>query len=197
MARFLNIDPLRDALVVVDVQNDFCEGGALAVPHGDEVVAPINRALGLRWAATIGTRDWHPADHGSFRAHGGPWPAHCVRGTRGAAFHPLLDAARFQFVVDKGTAPTDLGYSMLEGTDLAERLRSAGVRRVFVGGLATDYCVKATVLDLAREGFEVFVLTDAVRAVNVRPVDEKDALAEMERGGARWAKTTDLRGEGA
>lgn len=178
----------RKALIIVDVQNDFCPGGALAVPAGDEVIAPLNR-----WAErfttegwpVFATRDWHPADHVSFRARGGPWPAHCVQGTPGASWHPDLRLPPGTVVISKGDHPDREAYSGFEGTDLERRLRELGVTQVYVGGLATDYCVKNTVLDAVRRGFATYFLTDACRGVNVQPGDADRAIAEMEAAGAR------------
>ena len=184
------IDPLRDALVIVDVQNDFCSGGSLAVPDGDAVVDPLNRALELKWATTVATRDWHPADHGSFKEQGGPWTPHCVQDSHGAQLHARLHAVRH--IVNKGVAKEDPGYSGVAGTDLAGHLRGAGVTRAFVGGLATDYCVRATALDLRKEGFDVVVLSDTVRAVDIHPGDGERALQEMKDAGAEIARTEDL-----
>lgn len=184
-----------DALIVVDVQRDFLPGGALAVPAGDEVVAPLNRAIAaFRQAGqpVFFSRDWHPADHCSFKAQGGPWPPHCVAGSKGATFAPGLAVPRDAAVVSKADTPGRDAYSAFQGTDLAAQLEAAGVRRVFVGGLATDYCVKATVLDARRHGFEVEVMQDAVRAVNVEPGDGERALAEMRREGADLVHSTDL-----
>jgi nicotinamidase/pyrazinamidase len=176
-----------DALVVVDVQNDFLQGGALAVPKGDAVVPALNRYLGA-WRArglpVFATRDWHPAEHCSFQARGGPWPSHCEAGTGGAAFPPGLDVPSDAVVISKGDSPDRDAYSGFEGTDLDERLRRAGVRRVFVGGLATDYCVLATVKDAVRLGYTVFVLADAIQAVDVHPGDGQRAEAEMAKAGA-------------
>lgn len=177
-----------DALIVVDVQNDFLPGGALAVPGGDEVIAPLNTAmerfesLGL---PVYVSRDWHPADHCSFVDQGGPWPPHCVAGSPGAEFSPDLRLPAAAEIVSKATHSDREEYSDFEATDLAERLRTAGAARLFVGGLATDYCVKATVLDGIRAGFEVMVLVDAIRAVDVEPGDGTRALEEMRRAGAR------------
>src|SRR5688500_17161306 len=145
-----------DALNVTDVQNDFCPGGKLAVPDGDAVV-PVLNALMPRFRVVIATQDFHPAGHASFVEQGGPWPEHCVQGTAGADLHPDLDAAGIGEVVRKGTDMTTDAYSGFLGTDLADRLRRHGVTRVFVGGLATDYCVKNTALDAVREGFETVV----------------------------------------
>jgi len=181
-----------DALVIVDVQNDFLPGGRLAVSEGDAVVTPLDawirqfRQAGL---PIVATRDWHPADHCSFQAQGGPWPPHCVAGTAGAAFAPGLFLPDDAIIVSKATTPEKDAYSGFEGTDLAERLRRLGVRRLFVGGLATDYCVLNTVLDALKEGFETWVVTDAVRAVDVNPGDGDKALERMRKAGARFVTT--------
>lgn len=175
------------ALTLVDVQRDFCPGGALPVPQG-HLVVPVLNAYTQRFhhdgRPIFASRDWHPENHGSFAAQGGPWPVHCVRGTPGALFHPDLHLPRETRVIDKGLAPDDPGYSCFAGTSLARDLRAEGVRRVFVGGLATDYCVKATVLDALKEGFQVFLLADASRGVDVRPGDSEAAVDEMVAAGA-------------
>lgn len=173
-----------EALIIVDVQNDFCPGGALAVPDGDAVVAPL-AALAERFPLVIATRDWHPADHGSFREQGGPWPVHCVRGTPGAALHPGLAQTRVDLVVDKGQATDREGYSGFEDTGLERALREHGVDTVHVGGLALDYCVRATALDARRAGFDVVLHRDATRPVEVEPGDGDRAVAELERAGVR------------
>ncbi len=184
----------HDALIIVDVQNDFCPGGALAVPDGDAVVAPLN-ALAARFATVVATRDLHPPDHCSFAAAGGPWPPHCVAGTPGAEFHPDLDLSRVSLHIAKGTATERDAYSGFAGEpDLAAALRERGVERVFVGGLATDYCVLNTVLDSLRAGFVTHVITDAVRAVDVNPGDGERALDEMARAGARRIVSVELLG---
>ena len=176
----------KRALIVVDVQNDFCPGGALAVPHGDEVVTPLNRLIREflgRDDLVVKSRDWHPRKTKHFAEFGGMWPVHCVQGTHGAEFHrDLLDDPRI-IVVSKGLGDED-SYSAFDGTDLAELLRKQGVEEVWVGGLATDYCVKNTVLDAAREGFRVKALEDAMRAVEVQPGDGALAVEEMREGGA-------------
>ena len=154
----------EDALIMVDVQNDFCPGGALAVTEGDQVVPVLNRLM-PRFETVVATQDWHPADHRSFTAQGGEWPAHCVAGTPGADLHPALQQGPIDLVVHKATQAGQEAYSGFDGTDLAEQLRARGVRRVFVGGLALDYCVDATALDAARAGFETYVVRDATRAV--------------------------------
>jgi nicotinamidase/pyrazinamidase len=176
-----------DAVIAVDVQNDFCPGGALAVPAGDEVVPVLNRWIDRSEAAgatVVVSRDWHPADHCSFEARGGPWPVHCVRDTPGAGLHRSLHVPDTAVRVDKGTDVEQECYSGFAGTGLGERLRRLGVRRVFVGGLALDYCVKATVLDALAEGFETHVLLPASRAVNFEPGDDERALEAMTRAGA-------------
>lgn len=180
----------HDALVIVDVQNDFLPGGALAVPHGDEVVAPL-QALAAAFAAAgrpvYATRDWHPADHVSFREQGGPWPPHCIAGTPGADFPPGLRLPAGTIVISKAERSERDAYSGFDGTDLERQLRAAGVRRLYVGGLATDYCVRATVLDARRLGFEVVVVASAVRAVDVSAGDGERALAAMVAAGATLA----------
>ncbi len=177
---------VRRALIVVDVQNDFCPGGSLAVERGDEVVAPLNRLIEeflARGEPVYKSRDWHPARTKHFALYGGTWPVHCVRGTRGAEFHPeLIEDPRVR-VVSKGEGDED-SYSAFDGTTLAEALRAEGVGEVWVGGLATDYCVKNTVLDALRAGFRVRALSDAMRAVNLRPGDDARAVEEMRRAGA-------------
>lgn len=187
-----HVTPERDALILVDVQNDFCPGGALPVPEGDQVVPALNALLRRVKVSTVATRDWHPVNHCSFKSQGGIWPAHCVAGTPGAAFHPGLATDRVAHVISKATRPEEEAYSGFQGTELAELLRKRGIRRVFVGGLATDYCVKATALDAAKHGFAVTVLEDAIRGVEVHPGDCARALEEMKRAGVRLMRTEDL-----
>ena len=170
------------ALIVVDVQNDFCPGGALAVPDGDAVVEQVNR-LASESAFVIATRDWHPADHGSFAEQGGPWPVHCVAGTPGAELHAGIDTGLVDAVVDKGQAPDREGYSGFEGTELGQLLREHDVDAVDVAGLALDYCVKATALDARRAGFNVTVHRGATRAVEVSPGDGERSVAELRAAG--------------
>jgi len=176
-----------DALVIVDVQGDFLPGGRLAVAGGDEIIPFLNRYIaGFERAhlPLFATRDWHPPNHCSFQAQGGPWPSHCVAQTAGAEFASSLRLPRSAVVISKGTAPDREAYSGFEGTDLEADLRRASVRRLFVGGLATDYCVLNTVKDALRLGFKVVLLQDAIRAVNVKPTDGAEAEAEMLRSGA-------------
>ncbi|HVP31665.1 MAG TPA: isochorismatase family protein [Myxococcota bacterium] len=183
----------HDALVVVDVQRDFLPGGALAVRDGDQVVAPLRaeiRAFARAGRPIFATRDWHPPDHCSFADRGGPWPRHCVAGTPGAALADGLELPPSTTVVSKAAQRDSDAYSAFSGTDLAARLAAAGVERVVVGGLATDYCVLETVLDARAAGLEVVVLVDAVRAVEARPGDGERALERMERAGARLHRGT-------
>jgi nicotinamidase/pyrazinamidase len=170
------------ALIVVDVQNDFCPGGALAMPEGDAVVEPIKRMVDEA-EFVVATRDWHPADHGSFAEEGGPWPVHCVAGSPGAELHPAIDAGAIDAVVDKGQAVDLEGYSGFEDTQLLALLRDRGVDAVDVVGLALDYCVKATALDARRAGFDVTVHRGATRAVEVAPGDGERAVAELRAAG--------------
>jgi nicotinamidase/pyrazinamidase len=170
------------ALIVVDVQNDFCPGGALAVPEGDEVVEPVNR-LAAASGFVVATRDWHPADHGSFAAQGGPWPVHCVAGTPGAELHAGIDRGLIDAVVDKGQVRDREGYSGFEGTELARLLREHEVDAVDVAGLALDYCVNATALDARRAGLEVTVHRGATRPVEVKPGDGERAVEELRAAG--------------
>ena len=177
----------HDALAVVDVQLDFLPGGSLAVWDGDQVIAPLNRAISVfsrLGRPVFATRDWHPADHCSFRARGGPWPPHCIAGTRGADFPPDLALPPDTPIISKAQSAERDAYSGFEGTDLAERLRTLDISRIFIGGLTTDYCVLNSVRDARRLSFAVVVLTDCTRAVDVSPGDGARALAEMRALGA-------------
>lgn len=184
-----------DALIAVDVQRDFLPGGALAVAHGDQVVPVLNRYAALfaaRGLPVFATRDWHPPNHCSFTPQGGPWPPHCVAGSAGAQWAPELELPPEAVVVSKATHADQDAYSGFAGTDLADSLRARGVRRVFVGGLATDYCVLNTVRDALRLGFAVVLLTDAIRAVDVRTGDGERAIAEMVGLGALAAEAAQV-----
>ena len=171
-----------DGLLVADVQNDFCPGGALAVAEGDQVVPVLNGWIERAVEAGIpvfASRDWHPAGHASFQDQGGLWPAHCVQGSVGAQFHPGLRLPVGVRIVDKGWRLERDAYSPFEETDLGRYLREHDVRRLYIGGLALDYCVKAAALDARDMGLEVVVIEDAVRAVNVKPGDGRRALEEL------------------
>lgn len=193
------------ALIVVDLQNDFCAGGALAVRDGDAVIPVANRMM-PHFSTVVATMDWHPAEHGSFAANqpgvaegqvfelGGlaqvAWPVHCVQGTRGAELHPQLDTARITQTFRKGTDASVDSYSGFfdngrrKSTGLAEWLRAQGIRDLYVLGLATDYCVKATVLDALEQGFAVWLLEDGCRSVELSPGDGERAIAQMREHGA-------------
>ena len=191
------------AMLIVDFQNDFTPGGALPVPEGDSIAGALNR-LAAQHDHVIATRDWHPPEHGSFEgAEVDPerwdgteppkiWPPHCIAGTPGAELHPGLDRARVDDTIDKGQDPHSQGYSGFQGTALAEKLRRRGIDCLVVAGLATDYCVKNTVLDALAEGFDVTVVSDAVRGVDVNEGDSERALAEMADAGARIASSREL-----
>lgn len=173
------------ALLIVDFQNDFCPGGALAVPQGDEIATRVNELLESGdFDLVVGTRDWHPQGHNSFQAQGGPWPPHCVQGTPGAELHPSLDRSKIDVLVDAGFRPELEGYSGFEETNLDQTLREHGVDDVTVVGLATDYCVRATALDARRAGFGVTVDRAGVRGIDVEPGDSERALDELRSAGA-------------
>jgi len=179
------------ALLIIDFQNDFTSGGALEVPGGDDVAGPIVR-LSRAFGFVAATRDWHPPDHASFETEGGPWPVHCVQGTHGAELHPAMAEIEVDAIVDVGRAREDEGYSGFENSELARILRDAGVNEVYVCGLATDYCVRASAIDACGEGFEVTVVADAIRAVEVEPGDGERALADMRAAGARIASSDEV-----
>lgn len=192
---------VRDAaLLIVDLQNDFCPDGALPVPGGDRVVEPLNRAA-KRFAAAglpvLASRDWHPPETKHFRESGGLWPPHCVQGSAGGAFHPDLRLPEGSVVISKGADPERDSYSAFEaatedGRVLMELLAARGVRHIFVGGLATDYCVRSSVLDALKAGFAVTVLTDAVAGVDVNPGDSARAMEEMKQAGAQFSTVDEL-----
>ena len=187
---------MAKALILVDVQNDFCPGGALAVSEGDAVVGPLNvyaRDFAAAGSTVVATRDWHPARTGHFQQFGGIWPVHCVQDSPGAAFHPNLALPEGTIVVSKGDDPEADGYSAFEartpeGKSLLDVLRERGVTDLYVGGLATDYCVKSTVLDGLKSGLRTVLLVDAVRGVNLQPEDSERAIDEMVRAGAEVAE---------
>lgn len=177
---------MAEALIIVDFQRDFTPpDGALAVPGGDQIAPRLNQlARDPRYALVIATRDWHPADHGSFAAQGGPWPPHCVQDSEGAQLHPSLDTGRLDAIIDKGQRRDSDGYSAFESGELVQLLREQGITAVTVVGLATDYCVLNTARDALREGLTVTVDTSATRAVDARPGDGERALGELRSLGA-------------
>lgn len=190
----------KSGLLVVDVQNDFCPGGALAVAEGDRVVPVLNAYL-ERFAAAgrpiYASRDWHPAVTKHFAAYGGTWPPHCIQGSEGAELHSGLRLPPGAEIVTKGTAPEDEGYSAFEGvvpdgTPFPEQLRRDGVTHLYLGGLATDYCVRASALDARRAGLDVTLLVDAVRGVNLHPDDSERAIEEMRAAGVELATLDDV-----
>jgi nicotinamidase/pyrazinamidase len=186
----------RAALIVVDVQNDFCPGGALPVAGGDAVVPLINEyveKLRLANGPVIATRDWHPSDHCSFRERGGPWPPHCIQNSPGAAFHPGLKLPPQTLIISKGTDPEREEYSGFARPDLERHLRMLGVSTVLVAGLATDYCVKQTVLEACKAGFETVLLQDATRGVDLQPGDSDRAVEAMRAAGALVATLARVR----
>ena len=177
-----------DALLIVDVQNDFLPGGSLAVPRGDEVVPVLNSYLHIFVARNLpvyATRDWHPGQHCSFHEQGGPWPPHCVAETRGAEFAAALQLPPSAIIISKATTVEQDAYSGFQGTDLDARLRSSNISRLFIGGLATDYCVLNTVRDAMKSGFQVLLLTDAIRSVDVQSGDGLIAEEDMLSLGAQ------------
>ncbi|PKN11855.1 MAG: nicotinamidase [Deltaproteobacteria bacterium HGW-Deltaproteobacteria-4] len=192
--------PEKAALLIVDVQNDFCPGGALGIRDGDKVIAPLNYAAQLFRAAALPvltSRDWHPPQTHHFREFGGDWPVHCVAGTAGADFHPDLQLPEETMILSKGIDPTLDGYSAFEavsadGRQMAELLAEMGVQRLYIGGLATDYCVLATTLEARQRGLAVTVLIDAIAAVELLPGDSVAALARMTGAGAQLASVADL-----
>lgn len=177
------------ALLIVDVQNDFCPGGALAVPGGDKVVPVINGLLDI-FPVIVASKDWHPKDSVHFKK----WPPHCVQNTKGAEFHPDLNVSKIQKTFLKGTRNKDDGYSAFEATsaDLAGFLKEKGVTDLYVVGLATDYCVKASAIDADKVGFETFVVEDAVAAVNVKPSDGEKALKDMAHAGVTLISSSEI-----
>lgn len=191
-----NLKPAEgDALIMVDVQNDFLPGGNLGVPDGDSVLPVMNRYLELfrRTGLPIyATRDWHPQNHCSFKAQGGPWPPHCIADSEGAAFAKDLRMGEDVDVISKATTVGKDAYSGFEGTNLAKRLRKQKVNRLFIGGLATDYCVLNTVKDALREGFQVLLLEDGIRGVDVNAGDSEKAIEEMHALGARSIRLEDV-----
>jgi nicotinamidase/pyrazinamidase len=184
-----------DALIIGDVQIDFLPGGALPVPRGDEVIPILNDYIHLftmAKAKIFATRDWHPPNHVSFKPFGGPWPVHCLQDSEGAKLHPNLKLPQNVTVISKATDPQREAYSGFDGTPLADDLRANEITRVFVGGLATDYCVRWTVQDALSMGFSAVLLLDATRGINVEPGDSEKAVQEMEANGAKSVTLEDF-----
>ncbi|MDO8586421.1 MAG: nicotinamidase [Armatimonadota bacterium] len=191
------------ALIIIDVQRDFCEGGALPVSDGDAVVPVFNEYIELFKESGLpiyATRDWHPEKTSHFKQYGGLWPPHCVQSSPGAEFHPDLKLPADARVVSAGIGPSEQGYSSFEGrdedgADFSTSLRSRGITGLYIGGLATDYCVRATTLDALSQGFEVILLTDAIRGIDVRPGDSQAAIRRMVEAGARPAVFDEVKHE--
>lgn len=190
----------RPALLIVDLQNDFCPGGALPVPDGDRIVPRVNRVIRLferRGLPIIASRDWHPRETRHFKGFGGAWPPHCIQGTKGARFHPDMKLPKGAVIVSKGMDPEEDSYSAFQamsakGRDLESVLHESYVGDLFVCGLATDYCVRASAIDAFKRGFRVRVLKDAVRGVDVKPGDSEDAIRELKTVGIAFAETRGL-----
>ncbi len=185
----------KSVLLLVHLQNDFCPGGALAVPGGDAIIPLANACIQLfsdQGFSVIATRDWHPANHCSFKEQGGPWPLHCVQGSFGSQFHPELRVPPGTLIVSGATNPKKEAYSGFDGTSLEDRLEDVEAETLFVVGLATDYCVKQTVLDACQRGFRVVLLEDGVRGIDVKAGDSQEALQEMRTAGVIVASSGDL-----
>lgn len=185
--------PGNEALLIVDVQNDFCPGGALAVTEGDHVVPVLNQYIEYFHAKNMpifASRDWHPLRTKHFKKYGGPWPVHCVQSTSGAQFHPHLKLPPETIILSKGMDPGEDSYSAFQGFDsrgnsFLDILKKKKIKNLYVGGLATDYCVKSSVLDARKFGFKVYLLMDAIRGVNLKPEDSEQAILEMISAGAK------------
>lgn len=185
----------NDALIIVDVQNDFCPGGALATKDGADVASTLTavaREFSQKNLRVFATQDWHPKGHSSFEEQGGPWPPHCVQDSKGAEFHPDLRLPVGASIVRKGSDPNVDAYSGFLDSNLEDLLKAAGIQRVVVGGIATDYCVLNTVLDARKLGFDTYVLKDAVAAVNVEEGDDEKAFSKMEAAGANLITVEEL-----
>lgn len=184
---------LKKALLVVDVQNDFCPKGALAVPEGDKIIPNINKYIKIfseNKSPIFATRDWHPKKTIHFKKYGGPWPIHCVQDTKGAKFHPKLKLTREAILLYKGMDPKEDSYSAFQAKDengikFLNLLKILGIQEIYIAGLATDYCVKFSARDCLKNGFKVKILTDAIKGVNLKPTDSREALKEMFKAGAK------------
>ena len=184
-----------DALLIADIQNDFLPGGALPIEKSDEIISVLNefaRRFQDAKAYVFASKDWHPPNHCSFKQQGGPWPPHCIQETKGAKFSPLLKLPQDVVVVFKATDPLRESYSVFDGTDFAAELKERDIARLFVGGLATEYCVLNTVLDARTLGYQTVVLIDAARGIDVEPGDVDRAVESMLKAGAMMATTTDF-----
>jgi nicotinamidase/pyrazinamidase len=184
---------LKKALLIVDVQNDFCPGGALAVPEGDKIVPALNKYIKIfskNKLPIFASRDWHPKKTKHFKDFGGLWPKHCIQDTRGARFHDRLKLPEGTIILSKGMDPEEDSYSVFQavdqkGNEFLNLLKKLNITELYVGGLATDYCVKSSVLDALKLGFKVKLLVDAIKGVNLRPEDSQKAMEQMLKHGAQ------------
>lgn len=177
-----------DILIIVDMQNDLMPYGSLPVPNSDKIIPVLNKYIKVfsdRPLKIVASRDWHPPEHCSFQKKGGKWPVHCVAGTKGAEFPPQLHIPEDAIIISKAVDPKKDAYSALQDTELSDILKHSGIERCFVGGVATDYCVFYTVLDLLKEGYEVYLLKDAIKAVDVNPGDGERSIKKMQQKGAK------------
>ncbi len=190
----------NQALLIVDVQNDFCPGGALAVPQGDQIIPILNKYIQeflKRQLPIFASRDWHPKKTTHFKDFGGPWPVHCVQKTNGAEFHKDLNLSKETTIISKGMDPDQDSYSAFQGFDSHRKpfqaiLKSIGIQELYVGGLATDYCVKSSCLDALKNGYRVNLLSDAIKGVNLNPADSDEAINQMLEQGAEKVTLQDV-----
>lgn len=190
----------KKALLVVDIQNDFCPGGALGVREGDEIIPGINKYLKLfsqHKLPIFASRDWHPKKTTHFKKYGGVWPVHCIQNTKGAEFHPKLKLAKEAILLYKGMNPQEDSYSVFQAEDangmsFLNLLKILGIEEIYIGGLATDYCVRFTTSDAIKQGFKVKVLTDAIKGVNLKPDDSDNAIKEMKQAGTKFITLKDM-----
>ncbi len=196
MKKNLNLNlTSKDVLLITDIQNDFLPGGALAVKDGDLVIPALNEYAKMfkqAKAKIVASRDWHPPNHISFITQGGPWVPHCVQNSEGAKFSPKLKIPPETAIISKATDPQKEAYSVFDGTGLSEQLKAEGITRIFIGGLATDYCVVNSVLDARKIGYETYVLIDATKGIEVNPGDVDKALETMKKTGAKQATLEDF-----
>lgn len=194
------MERLKKALLVVDMQNDFCPGGALGVPEGDKIVPAINKYIKIfvkKKLPVFATRDWHPVRTKHFKDFGGIWPVHCLQNSRGAAFHPQLKLPKGAIFLYKGMDPRRDSYSAFQAEDiggapLAKLLNTFGIKEIYIAGLATDYCVRFTARDCLKHGFKVKILIDAIKGVNLKPQDSENAIKEITRLGAKKITLKDI-----
>lgn len=188
----VKINPEKDALFITDPQNCFLPGGVLATPKGDEIFKVLN-PLSKKFKLVVASQDWHPPNHISFKDRGGPWPPHCIQGKEEAEFSPKLDQSNISLIVRKAFDPDEEEYTAFdEYTQLSNMLKARGIERVFFGGIATDYCVHDSVMGALKGGLDVYVLTDAIKAINAKPGDEERALEDMKEHGAKLITSKDI-----